>query len=252
MPSSFRQLLVPAAVAAVALVAVAAIVAAANHPTTILLTSPSDATNPSSIQPAVLASGQGTANVKPDLATVSAGVESQSSTAAAAQSDLATKAGKLIARIKSLGVSDSDISTSGYWIGPNYNGQDQSVTSYRASEQVAFKWHNVDSVGRTLDAIVQEGGATNIGVYFSLADPKSAQAQARAQAIADAHSKAQAMASAAGVKLGQVLRISDVSTPYPVNYFGGAAIAAPTAAQTQVPVGTLDVSVTVEVDYAIS
>lgn len=250
MPSSFRQFLIPGAVAAIAVVAVAAIVFASNRPATVLLTTRSDATNPSSFQPAVLASGQASVQVKPDLATVSAGVESQSSTAAAAQSDLATKAGRLIARIKSLGVADKDISTSGYWIGPNYNGPDQTVTSYRASEQVAFKWHDVDTVGRTLDAIVQEGGATNIGVYFSLADPKAAQAQARAQAIADARSKAEAMASAAGVKLGQVLRISDASQGYPISFYGGAA-AAPSSVQTQVPVGTLDVSVTVEVDYAI-
>lgn len=249
MPPSLRQLLVPVTVAVACSVAVAAIVSASNRPT-ILLTSPSDATSPSTIQPAVLASGQGTATVKPDLATVSAGVESQASTAAAAQSDLASKANKLIARIKSLGVSDSDVSTSGYWIGPNYNGPDQAVTSYRASEQVAFKWHHVDTVGQTLDAIVQEGGATNLGVYFSLADPKSAQAAARSQAIADAHSKAQAMASAAGVRLGQVLRISDISTPYPINFYGGAA-PAQASVPTQVPVGTLDVSVTVEVDYAI-
>lgn len=251
MPSSLRQLLIPGAVAVIGLVAVAAVVSATNHPTTILLSTPSDATNPTTIQPAVLATGQATVSVKPDLATVTAGVDSQASTAAAAQSDLASKAGKLIARIKSLGVSDRDISTSGYWIGPNYNGPDQTVTSYRATEQVAFKWHNVDTAGRALDSIVQEGGATNVGVYFGLADPKNAQGQARAQAIADAKSKAQAMASAAGVKLGQVLRISDQSSPSPIDYYRGA-LGAAAAPSTQVPVGTLDVSVSVEVDFAIS
>ena len=81
-----------------------------------------------------------------------------------------------------------------------------------------------------------------------------AQAQARALAIADAKTKAQAMADAAGVQLGQVMRVSDVSsygsradvrarlTPAP------SAMAAP----TQIPVGELDVQVTVEVDFAIT
>lgn len=114
-----------------------------------------------------------------------------------------------------------------------------------------IQWHNVDTVGKTLDAIVQEGGATNIRVGFGVADPKSVQAQARTQAIADARSKAQAMASAAGVRLGQALRVSDLSTasrlPSPVNY---AATAAPSI--TQVPVGEVDVQVTVEVDFAIA
>lgn len=252
MPSSIRQLLLPVAVAALCAVAVAALVSASNRPATILVTTRSDATTPSSIQPAVLATGQATVSVKPDLAIITAGVQSQQSTAAAAQSDLAGKAARLIARIKSLGVSDADLSTSGYWLGPDYNGgPNQTVTDYRASEQLAVKWHNVDTAGRTLDAIVQEGGASNVSVGFSLADPKNAQAQARSQAIGDARTKAQAMASAAGVKLGQVLRVSDLSVPYPINYFGGG-MAAPASAATQVPVGTLDVSVTVEVDFAIA
>src|SRR5579864_9341988 len=158
MPSSFRQILLPVAVAALCAVTVAAIVSASNRPSsTILVTSPSDATAPSSIQPAVLATGQATVSVKPDLATVSAGINSQQSTAAAAQSDLAAKAGKLIARIKSLGVSDADLSTSGYWIGPIYAPNEQAITGYQANEVLGVRWHNVDTVGKTLDAIVQEG-----------------------------------------------------------------------------------------------
>ena len=251
MPSSVRQLLIPFAVAALCSVTVAAFISASNR-TPVLVTTRSDATTPSSIQPAVLASGQATVSIKPDLAIIYAGVESQASTAAAAQSDLAAKASKLIARIKALGVLEKDINTSGYWLGPNYNGQDQAVTSYRASEQLAAQWHNVDTVGRTLDAIVQEGGATNVGVSFSLADPKNAQGQARAQAIADARSKAQAMASAAGVKLGQVLRVSDMSAPSPIDYFKGGGAASNSLQATQVPVGTVDVSVMVEVDFAIA
>jgi uncharacterized protein YggE len=186
---------------------------------------------------------------KPDLAFVSAGVQSQQGTAAGAQTDLASKASKLIARIKSLGVSDSDLSTSSYWVGPVYDPSGQSISGYRASEQLNVKWHNVDTVGKTLDAIVQEGGATNIGVSFGLADPKSAQAEARSLAIADARSRAQAMASAAGVRLGPVIAISDLSSSSrpPVAY--AASSAAPV---TQVPVGQMDVQVTVEVDFAIA
>lgn len=248
MPSSLRQVVVPLVAAVVCVGAVAVMVSAASRPA-ILLTSPSSAASPSTFESAVMATGQATVTMRPDLATVSAGVESQQSTAAAAQSDLAAKAGKLIARIKALGVADKDISTQGYWIGPNYTSGDQTVSSYRAAEQLVVQWHNVDTVGKTLDAIVQEGGATNVNVGFGLADLKSAQAQARTQAIGDAHDKAQAMAAAAGVKLGQVLRVSDVYAPYPVNFAGGAASA---PSSTQVPVGELTVSVTVEVDYAIA
>ena len=248
MHSSFRLILIPAAVATAFSIVVAAFVLASNRPT-LLVSAPTATTSP--VESGVFTSGDATVSLKPDLAIVSAGVDSQQGTAAGAQSDLAAKAGKLIARIKTLGVSDADLSTVGYGVGPIYAPGELTITGYRASEQLQVKWHNVDTVGKTLDAMVQEGGATNITVGFGLADPKSAQADARTRAIADARSKAQAMASAAGVRLGQVIRVSDLSTasrlPMPLDFAGAAAPAA-----TQVPVGQVDVQVTVEVDYALA
>ena len=248
MPRSVRVLVIPIAAVVACSLAVAAVIAA-NRPVIVTVRS---ATTSSGIDSAIFASGDATVSKKPDLAFLNAGIESHSSTAAAAQTDLASKAAKLIARIKALGVADKDISTSGYWIGPEYGSTGQAVTGYRAGEQLQVKWHNVDTVGKTLDAFVQEGGATNISVGFGLANPKAAQAEARALAIADAKTKAQAMASAAGVQLGQVLRVSDVAintrAPYPYA-LGGAA--ASDKAATQVPVGDLDIQVSVEVDYAI-
>jgi uncharacterized protein YggE len=249
MHPALRVVLVPAAVAVTLSSLVAVVVMASNRPT-LLITSPSASGSTSAIEPAILTSGDAIVSTKPDLAVVAAGVDSQQSTAAAAQKDLAAKTAKLIARVKALGVADKDLNTAGYWVGPVYASSGQTIVAYRASEQLQIKWHDVSTVGQTLDAIVQEGGATNITVSFSLADPKSAQGQARSLAIADARAKAQAMASAAGVKVGQVLRVSDLSSntrfPTPMNYAGAAKDS------TQVPVGEVDVQVTVEVDFAIA
>jgi uncharacterized protein len=244
-----RNLFVPFGVAVTSAVVVAAIVVTFGRP--LVLTSlPSASTATSTITPAILTSGDAIVSKKPDLAVIGAGIDSQQPTASAAQADLASKAARLIARIKALPTADQDINTTGYWIGPVYSPQGQTITGYRAAEQLQVKWHNVDTVGKALDAIVQEGGATNISIGFGLADPKPAQAEARTLAIADAKAKAQSMASAAGVRLGQVIQVSDLSSssrvPSPINY-GGAAASVP----TQVPVGQLDVQVSVEVDFAI-
>jgi uncharacterized protein YggE len=200
----------------------------------------------------VFASGDATVSKRPDIAYLSVGVESLKPTASAAQNDLASKAAKLIAKARSLGIADKDISTSGYSVGPNYSGSNQTIDGYRASEQIQLKWHNVDTVGAALDSLVQQGGATNVGVGFGLANTKAAQAEARSQAIADARTKAQAMAEAAGVKLGQVIRVSDLNSyGGPVPMYGSTYLKDSAGAATQVPVGQLDVQVTVEVDFAI-
>jgi uncharacterized protein YggE len=215
----------------------------------IVLATPTVTTNPgSTFSTGIITSGDATVTKRPDIAFLSAGVDAQASTAAGAQKDLANQAAKLIARIKTLGVPDQDINTTNYSIGPRYTTAG-TINGYDASEQLEMKWHNVDNVGTALDALVQQGGATRIGVSFGLADPKAAQAEARTLAIGDARSRAAAMARAAGVQLGQVLSITDntsgVRSP---NY-----AFAPTAdAGTQVPVGQLDIIVTVEVGFAIA
>ncbi|HKW73493.1 MAG TPA: SIMPL domain-containing protein [Candidatus Dormibacteraeota bacterium] len=247
MPSPIAKAALPVLALIASGLAIVAIVVASTRPPAVLVNAAT--TSSSAIGPAILTSGDATVSKKPDQAIIGMGIESQASTAAAAQSDLAAKAGGLITKIKSLGVVDKDLNTSGYWIGPMYSPGGQSVTGYRASEQLQVKWHNVDTTGKALDAVVQEGGATNVNVSFGLADPKAAQAEARSLAIADAKSKAQAMASAAGVKVGQVLRVSDLSSSGPIPIYRGAASA---AAPTQVPVGEVTVQVTVEVDFAIA
>lgn len=199
----------------------------------------------------VFSSGDATVSKKPDIAFLSVGVESLKPTASAAQSDLAGKAAKLIARAKSLGIADKDISTSGYSVSPNYVNSNATIDGYRASEQIQLKWHNVDTVGAALDSLVQQGGATSVSVGFGLASPKAAQTEARALAIADARTRAQAMADAAGVKLGQVIRVSDLSSYGGIPIYGNPDYAK-AASATQIPVGELDVQVTVEVDFAIA
>jgi uncharacterized protein YggE len=216
----------------------------------VFISSPAASSTTTSIESGVFTSGDASVSKKPDTAFLYAGVESQQSTASSAQSDLASKAAKLIARVKALGVADKDLNTSGYAVGPIYTPSGQTASGYRASEQLQITWHDVSTVGRALDAVVQEGGATNVGASFGLADPKAAQAEARTLAIADARARAQAMATAAGVRLGSVIRVSDVSSSgLPSGRFD-VGTAAPAA--TQLPVGELTVSVTVEVDFAIA
>jgi uncharacterized protein YggE len=208
-------------------------------------------TTGSGFQPGIFTTGDGTVATRPDTAFIAAGVDAQAPTASAAQRSVAAQAGRLIAKAKALGIPDKDINTAGYSIGPMYSSDGRTVTGYQASEELSLKWHNVDTTGSALDALVQEGGATRIGVSFGLNDYSAAQAQARTLAITAARDRAQAMAKAAGVNLGQVLRIVDYTTGgrTPVQFAPSAADAAGT---TQVPVGELDVTVTVEVDFAIA
>ena len=252
MPAAVRQTVVTAAFATLcALVATLAVVAATkpvvfNTPFRTVATDPNGTYNPG-----LITSGDAKVTKRPDVAFVTVGTEAQASNAGAAQRNLAATMNKLVAKAKSLGIPDSEINTSSYSIGPIYASDGRTITGYNASEQLDLKWHNVDTVGNALDGLVQQGGATRVSVSFGLNDPKAAQAEARSLAIADAKNRAGAMAKAAGVSLGQVLRITDSTTVYrppQYNFAPGAAA----IDQTQLPVGSMDIQVSVEMSFAIA
>lgn len=213
------------------------------------------------IAPGIVTTGGGTTKVKPDIAIIGAGATVQSTTAADAQSKVAERIAKILAAAKALGVADRDIQSSGYSIQPQYSygrGGDQpqtpTIVGYQATQMVSITFRKVDEAGKALDALVRNEGATNASLTFALEDMKPAQAEARRRAIEDAKSKAEAMARTAGVRVGKVVSITDqsVSLPYRDAKFGlGAAPAQQAAPDTQVPVGDLEIVVSVQVQFAI-
>lgn len=207
------------------------------------------------IAPGVVTTGDATVKIRPDIAIVSAGATVQASTAAAAQAQVADRVTRILAAAKGLGVADADIQTAGYSISPTYayddRGGNPRITGYQAQQMVTLTLRTITDAGKALDALVQNDGATNVGIQFSLNDPKAAQADARRLAVEDARSKAEAMARTAGVSLGKVVAISDQSVNIPFKGAMDARLEFGAAAGTQVPVGDLEIVVQVQVQFAI-
>src|SRR5712691_8385156 len=134
MQSTIRTVVLSAAAATLCALTATLAVLAVSRPS-ILLAAPSASSTTSTFDPGVITSGDAIVSKKPDLAVISVGVDSKQNTASAAQQDLATKASKLIARAKALGIADKDTNTSGYFVGPNYS-QSGTIDGYRASEQL--------------------------------------------------------------------------------------------------------------------
>ena len=220
------------------------------------------ATLPSVIAPntgmsqGILTVGDATVKVKPDVALLGMGATAQADTAERAQALVAQRIDKILAQAKALGFADKDVKTVGYNISPQYaydQGKAPRIPGYQAMQMLQLTLRQVDQAGTALDKLVQNDGATNASVTFSLDDPKAAQAEARKLAITDARSKADAMAQTAGVRVGRILAISDLSAqpiPYARLDQGQAPIAAPAPA-SQVPTGELQVVVHVQVQFEI-
>ena len=203
--------------------------------------------------PGILTNGDGTVKVRPDVAILSIGATAQAPTAAAAQTGVAERIARILQRAKDLKVADRDLKSSGYTITPQHAnrggiGGDPVITGYQAQQLLTVTLRDVDGAGKALDALVQNEGATNLSLRFAIEDPKQSQGEARKTAIEDARAKAQAMAQAAGVRLGKVLSITETGTSVPSPL---QSVAGPLRADTQVPVGDLDVVVRVQVQFSI-
>ena len=208
--------------------------------------------NPPSTGQGITTSGEGTIKVKPDIAILSLGMTAGSSSAADAEGQVAQRVTNVLKAAKDLGIADADVKTYGYSLSPSY-GQDSypKISGYNASEQLSFTLRDVSKVGKALDVLAGDSGATNASVQFALDNRKPAEADARAQAIGEARAKAEAMAKAGGVKVGQLLSVTD----QPGGYSGGPIYATPSGAaasrDTVIPVGDLDIVIRVQVQYAI-
>ena len=192
----------------------------------------------------------------PDIATIRAGVVTQSATAAAALADNAKRMAGVLAALKSAGVQPRDVATSNVSLQPQYryeNNQPPVITGYQASNTVSIRFRDVAKSGAILDALVAQGANQIDGPSLSLDQPDTALDEARTDAIKRARVRADLYAKAAGLSVVRILTISengDMSAPPPMPVMYARAAAAPKA-DTMIAPGETDVTATVSVRFLL-
>ncbi|WP_379921871.1 SIMPL domain-containing protein [Erythrobacter sp. R86502] len=173
-------------------------------------------------------------DVAPDTATIGAGVTTDAPTATEALRQNSAEMQKVIARIKSLGVAEKDIQTTGININARYDydqqTQRQVFRGYQASNRVSVILRKIDDTGRVLDALVTAGANDINGPSFSIENDTAAKDAARKRAVARAEAQAAAYAEMLGYDGAKVLAISESiagNGPMPIEAKGrGVAMAA--------------------------
>lgn len=198
----------------------------------------------------------GEVELRPDTARVQLGVQVTRPTAAEALDAANTKAQVLIDALKASGVAEEDLQTTGLWLYPQYDDQGREVTGYSAGNQLSVVLRDLDSAGEMIDTVAGFVGeeVTIGGISFYVDDPTAGQTEARAAAMVDAERRAKEYADAAGVELGQILSISEVSSATPTPLYLASADYAAGAESSRVPLetGTQTYSLNVTVVYAMA
>ena len=148
----------------------------------------------------------------PDLAIISAGVQTLRPTATAAIEENAARMERVRAALKRAGIEDRDIQTSSISLNPEYQ-YDQNrpprLTGYRATNTVNVKFRDLKRTGAILDALVAEGANQINGPNLTIDKPEAALDEARTKAIANGRARADLYARALGMRVVRLVSVSE-------------------------------------------
>ena len=206
--------------------------------------------------------GLGTVTAEPDLAVLSLGVEAFAETVSEARQTAATATNSIIAALRDQGVQDNDMQTAHFSIQPEYDWENNRngrppIIGYRVTNTLSIKVRDLDSVGPVIDGAAAAGGdVTRVNsIRLSIEDGAALAEQAQRLAVQDALSKAGLLAEEAGVTLGDLQFITEVSSPqYGRNedvFFAERAVSAAAPAPTSILTGEQDVVVRVQAVFGI-
>ncbi len=203
-------------------------------------------------------SGHGEVTVVPDMANLTLGIEVGADTVEEAQLEASESMDAVRQALQDSGVAEKDIQTQRYSVYPITNwteNRGEEITGYRVTNMVTAKIREVDNAGAVIDTVVRAGG-DNIriqGISFTVDDPEPYYEEARAKAVEDAAGKAEQIAGLASVNLGQPTYISEGNTymPSDIRYMYDEVLIKSSSPETYVSPGELDISIDVQIAYAI-
>lgn len=198
----------------------------------------------------------GEVSAVPDVASIGAGVVTQSANAASALSDNAARMATTLAALRKAGVAERDIQTTSVNLSPQYRYADNQppvITGYQASSRVSVRFRDIKTSGKILDSLVAAGANQIDGPTLSVDKPEPLYDQARTKAVADAQARAALYAKATGLRIKRIVSISEGSVEMPVvRPMAMRAFAAKSpAADTEIAAGEQKIAISLSVTFEL-
>jgi uncharacterized protein len=198
----------------------------------------------------ITVTGTGSANAVPDVAEWSFGVRSEAESAAAAMSENAAVAKRLIDALKNAGIKGDDLRTESVSLYPQQDEMGRNIIGYSASNTVHATMP-LSKAGSVIDKAVAAGANEIYGPNLRVSDSDAQYAQAVDQAFDDARARAEAVAQKAGVTLGRPIAIVEGGGGGPIPYYGARTMAEG-AADVAIEPGHQEIQAVLTVTFAIS
>jgi uncharacterized protein len=212
--------------------------------------------------PRIMVTGEGSASATPDMALISLTVLREAVTAREALDANNAAMAEVLGAMKTAGIAEKDLQTSGFSIQPKYVYPDPSKSSepqqpqivgYTVMNSLGVRIRDLSKLGVVIDQSVTLGVNQGGNITFTKDDDAPVLEEARKNAMANALAKAKTLTDAAGVATGRILEISEQSyQPQPIPMLR-AEMAMAKGAEADVPVAAgentyrVNVNVTFEI-----
>jgi len=202
----------------------------------------------------ITVSGVGRITGVPDTLRATVGVAARRPSVQAALDAANAAAERVLDALDDAGVAADDVETTQFSVNPQY-ADDGAITGYEVANLVEVTLRELDAIGATLDAVVRAGDdeARVQGVEYRLEDNAALLTEARTAAVEDARASAEQYAAAAGVELGALTTLSEVTADQPMaQQFAADAAGGEAAAAVPLAPGTQEVGVTVTATWSLA
>jgi len=194
--------------------------------------------------------------VVPDRAVLSVGFAAENSELSVSQRQVAAVVAALIEAAKEQGVEENNIATASLNIYPmyNYTESGSQLRGHRVEHMLDITVTDLDTVGDVLDAMLAAGANQASGITFASSQAQDVYLQALGLAVENAAAKAAALAIAAGVWLGGMEEINEITSgAFMYGQYAEAKYAAGANGSlgSTVMAGELNVTATVELVFEI-
>ena len=190
----------------------------------------------------------------PDVAIISAGVVTRSTTATGALQDAADRMARVQAALTRAGIAARDIQTSNLSLNPEYryeNNQPPQLVGYTATNQLSVRFRDIRNSGKILDALVKEGANQISGPNLTIDQPDAALDEARGAAVRMGRARADLYARSLGMRVVRLVSVSEGGGNYPPPPMPPMMMARAQSADTKIEAGEQKLSVTLAMVFEL-
>lgn len=227
----------------------------------VLLNLPVQAVEEQDYVSVISAKGSAKTEVKPDTATVTIAVESNSKKLQAAIDENNEVSEKINARIKEILGEGDTIKTTSYQVNPVYT-YDKSftppnkLTGYRVINQIKIKTGDISKLGEIIEVSLASGANRVSGLSYEVSDTDKVCKCLLKKAAQDARAEADILANSLGVKIKGIKKVSSSCNdrqvrPYMMESFARGMGDAVTSTAPALEAGESTINAQVFVDFII-